>query len=59
MSFIKAILDYFGKGEHGRKVELEEFKQLTYEDKVELRDGLITEGYDVDEVVKSTPKEAS
>lgn len=45
-SFVKSCKDYFeGGGE--RKITFEEFKALTPEDKAELRDLLIGEGYDV------------
>jgi hypothetical protein len=39
---------FFSEGKHGRKVEIAEFKDLTYQDKLELRDGLIAEGYEVE-----------
>jgi hypothetical protein len=47
MSFVRATKDYFESGVHGRKVEVPEFKALSAQDKVELRDLLIAEGYDV------------
>lgn len=50
MSFVKAIKGYFETGQHGRKVEISEFRALTHEDKLELRNLLIAEGYDVMEV---------
>ena len=50
ISFVKACKNYFETGKHSRKVEIEEFKKLTYQDKVELRDLLIGEGYDVMEL---------
>jgi len=50
MSFVKAIKDYFENGQYGRKVEVSEFKALTTEDKHELRDLLINEGYNVAEL---------
>ena len=43
VSIVSAIRDYFSD----RKVEIPEFKALSYEDKVELREMLIAEGYDV------------
>jgi hypothetical protein len=49
VSFVKACQQYFTEGKHGRKIEIAEFKQLTTADKVELRDLLIKEGYDVRE----------
>lgn len=43
-SIIAALRDYFAEE---RKIEIPEFKALTYQDKVELREMLIEEGYDV------------
>jgi hypothetical protein len=50
VSFVKACQDYFTNGKHGRKIEIPEFKALTQEDKEELRDLLIKEGYNVREL---------
>lgn len=50
VSFVKACQDYFTNGKHGRKIEIPEFKALTDGDKVELRDLLIAEGYNVREL---------
>jgi hypothetical protein len=50
VSFVKACQDFFTEGKYGRKIEIPEFKALTQEDKVELRDLLIKEGYDVKEL---------
>lgn len=47
MSLVKATKNYFETGTFARKVEIAEFKALTSEDRVELRDLLIAEGYDV------------
>ncbi len=47
MSFVKAVMHYFGEGEHGRKVGIPEFQALTHKDKEELREGLAEIGYDV------------
>jgi hypothetical protein len=47
LSFVGACKKYFENGKHGRKVEIAEFKALSTEDRVELRDLLIKEGYDV------------
>jgi len=47
LSFVKATKDFFENGQHGRKVDISEFKALTSEDKVELRDLLMKEGYEV------------
>jgi hypothetical protein len=44
---VKACQDFFTKPPFGKKVEISEFKDLTYEDRVELREMLISEGYDV------------
>ena len=51
ISFVKACQDYFTNGKHGKKIEISEFKELTQEDKIELRDLLIQEGYNVNELV--------
>lgn len=50
MSLVKAMQNFF-KDE--KKIEISEFKDLSYEDKVELREMLIAEGYDVTPIVKS------
>lgn len=50
VSFVKACQDFFTNGKHGKKIEIPEFKALTQEDKVELRDLLIAEGYNVKEL---------
>ena len=55
MSFVKACKDFFETPPHGRKIEITEFKALTHEDKVEIREGLIAQGYDVAEVMLVTP----
>ncbi len=50
-TIVAAIRDYFTD----RKVEIPEFKALTHQDKVELREMLIAEGYDVAPLVVATP----
>lgn len=50
ISFVKAAQDFFTKPPFGKKLEIPEFKALTREDKVELREMLIAEGYDVAEL---------
>jgi hypothetical protein len=52
ISFVRACQDYFEKDPLGKKITVPEFKALTYQDKVELRDELINQGYDVAELVK-------
>jgi len=47
LSFVKATKNFFEEGKYGRKVDISEFKALTSEDKVEIRDLLIKEGYEV------------
>jgi hypothetical protein len=47
LSFVKATKDFFENGQYGRKVEIGEFKALTTEDKTEIRDLLMKEGYEV------------
>jgi hypothetical protein len=58
ISFVKACQDFFTKPPFGKKVEIPEFKALTRQDKIDLREMLIAEGYDVaplkDEVVIPT-----
>lgn len=53
-SIIAALRDYFVDE---RKIEVPEFKALSYQDKVELREMLITEGYDVTQL--ATPSQVS
>jgi hypothetical protein len=50
ISFVKACQGFFSMPPHGRKVEIPEFKQLTRQDKIELREMLVSEGYDVAEI---------
>jgi hypothetical protein len=47
VSFVKACQDFFTSEPFGRKIEIPEFKALTQDDKLELRDLLIKEGYEV------------
>jgi uncharacterized protein YcgL (UPF0745 family) len=47
ISLVKACQEYFSSPPHGRKIDIPEFKALTQEDKVELREMLIGQGYDV------------
>ena len=47
VSFVRATKNFFEEGKYGRKVEISEFKALSTEDKVELRDLLIEQGQDV------------
>ena len=49
MSFVSACQDFFSKPPFGRKIEVPEFKELTRQDKIELRNMLIDQGYDVAE----------
>ena len=55
LSFVKACQDFFTKPPHGKKIEISEFKDLTREDKVEIREMLIAEGYDVLEIGEVAP----
>jgi hypothetical protein len=55
VSIVSAIRDYFSD----RKVEIPEFKALSYQDKVELREMLIAEGYDVAPLKSETPPQES
>jgi len=56
ISFVKAVQDFFSKDPNGRKVTIDELKALSPEDRKQLRDMLIKEGYNVTElqVVKKT-----
>jgi len=54
VSFIRACQDFFSMGEHGRKITIPEFKDLTQKDKDELRSELIREGFHVTELVVTT-----
>ena len=47
VSLVKSCQDFFSTGPHGKKIEIPEFKALTRQDKEELREMLIGEGYDV------------
>lgn len=47
MSFVKACQDFFTKDPFGKKIEISEFKELTRQDKEELREMLIGQGYNV------------
>jgi hypothetical protein len=53
ISFVKACQEFFTKPPFGKRIEISEFKDLTREDKVELREMLIAEGYDVAPLVTS------
>ena len=50
VSFVKACQDFFTQEPFGRKIEIPEFKALSQEDKEELRQLLIGQGYDVAEL---------
>jgi hypothetical protein len=50
MSFVAACQHFFGTGRYGKKIAIQEFKALTQEDKQELRELLIGEGYNVREL---------
>jgi len=47
ISLVKACQEYFSSPPHGRKIEIPEFKALTQEDKLELREMLIGQGYNI------------
>lgn len=55
VSIVSAIRDYFSD----RKMEIPEFKALTYQDKVDLREMLIAEGYDVAPLKSESPPQES
>ena len=50
ISIVKAIQEYFTSEPYGCKVSIDEFKQLTQDDKNDLRDELIKLGFDVDPI---------
>jgi hypothetical protein len=45
VKFTVALMQYFAKD--GRKMTATEYKELTYQDKLDLREMLINEGIDV------------
>lgn len=49
MSFVSACQDFFSKPPFGKKVSIPEFKELSRQDKIELRNMLIDQGYNVAE----------
>lgn len=55
VSIVAAIRDYFSD----RKMEIPEFKALTHQDKVELREMLIAEGYDIAPLKMESPPQES
>lgn len=57
ISFVRACQDFFTRDPYGKKLEISEFKALTQEDKVELREMLIAEGYNISEL--SQPSQAT
>lgn len=54
ISIVSAIRDYF----NDRKIDIPEFQALTYQDKVELREMLIAEGYNVAPLKSDTPPQS-
>ena len=55
MSFVSACQHFFSTGKYGKKIAIQEFKALTQEDKVDLRELLIGEGYIVRELGAPAP----
>lgn len=55
ISFTKALMDYF---KDSRRITSPEFKELTHQDKVELREMLIQEGFNVAPLAEPKPIEA-
>jgi hypothetical protein len=53
ISWVKALQEYFTKPPHGKKIEVPEFKALSFQDKLDFREMLIAEGYDVMEVTEA------
>jgi hypothetical protein len=44
-SFVKACQEFFSAGKYGRKVEIQEFRKLSTEDKIDLSEMLNAAGY--------------
>lgn len=55
VTIIAAIRDFF----NDRKLEISELKNLTYQDRVEFREMLIAEGYDIAPLMGPTPPQES
>ena len=53
ISWVKALQEYFTREPFGRKIEVPEFKALSHQDKLDFREMLIAEGYDVAEVTEA------
>ena len=47
ISIVKALQVFFSAAPHGRKIEIQEIKDLTFDDRAELRELLIAEGFDI------------
>lgn len=59
-SFFKACQAFFTQEPHGRKITIDEFKQLTPEDRLELSNMLQElPGFDHPKYVPPAPKEAA
>jgi len=56
ISFVSACQDFFMKQPFGRKIEVSEFKLLSTQDKLELREMLIKQGYNVREFTPPAEK---
>lgn len=56
LTFVKACQDFFMKEPNGKKIEISEFKALSHEDKVQMREMLIAEGYDVLPLASAPPE---
>lgn len=48
VNIVKAVKDYFGNHPDGQTTFISEFKALTPQDRADLRDELIREGYDIE-----------
>jgi len=51
-SWVSALQDFFKKDPYPQKVQITEFKSLNQQDKHDLREMLIAEGYDVLPIVE-------
>ena len=54
VTIVTAIREFF----NDRIISIDEFKALSYEDKVELREMLIAEGYNVKPINVAPPQES-
>jgi hypothetical protein len=51
-SLVKELQLFMSEGKYGKKISIQEFRELTDQDKVDFREMLIGEGKQVDELKK-------